>query len=33
VIDISMSGYRNLHRVIQVEEREKVAIEEPLQPE
>lgn len=33
VIDISMSGYRNLHRVIQVEEREKVSIEEPLQPE
>ncbi len=33
VIDISMSGYRSLHRVIQVEEREKVAIEEPLQPE
>jgi serine/threonine protein kinase len=33
VIDISMSGYRNLHRVIQVEEREKVSIEEPLTPE
>jgi eukaryotic-like serine/threonine-protein kinase len=33
VIDISMSGYRNLHRVIQVEEREKVSVEEPLTPE
>lgn len=30
VIDISMSGYRSLHRVIQVEEQEKVSIEEPL---
>jgi hypothetical protein len=31
VIDITMSGYRNLHRVINVEEGEKVAIEETLQ--
>ena len=30
VIDISMSGYRNIHRVINVEEGEKVAIEETL---
>lgn len=33
VIDISMSGYRSLHRVIVVEAREKVAVEEPLAPE
>ncbi len=33
VIDITMSGYRSLHRVIQVQEREKVAIEESLSPE
>jgi serine/threonine-protein kinase len=33
VLDITMSGYRSLHRVIQVEEREKVAIEETLSPE
>jgi serine/threonine protein kinase len=33
VIDITMSGYRSLHRVIQVQEREKVAIEETLSPE
>jgi len=33
VIDITMSGYRSLHRVIAVEEREKVAIEETLSPE
>lgn len=33
VIDITMSGYRSLHRVIVVEEREKVAIEETLTPE
>jgi serine/threonine-protein kinase len=32
-IDITMSGYRSLHRVIQVQEREKVAIEETLSPE
>jgi serine/threonine protein kinase len=31
VIDITMSGYRNLHRVINVGEGEKVAIEETLQ--
>jgi hypothetical protein len=30
VIDITMSGYHSLHKVIVVEEREKVAIEEPL---
>jgi len=30
VIDITMPGYRNLHRVINVEEGEKVAIEEIL---
>jgi len=29
-IDITMSGYRSLHRVIDVEQGEKVAIEEPL---
>jgi hypothetical protein len=33
VIDITMSGYRSLHRVIVVEQREKVAIEEALSPE
>ena len=33
VLDITMSGYRSLHRVIVVEPREKVAIEEPLTPE
>ncbi len=33
VIDITMSGYRSLHRVIKVEQREKVAIEETLSPE
>ncbi len=33
VIDITMSGYRSLHRVIVVETREKVAIEEALSPE
>jgi serine/threonine-protein kinase len=33
VIDITMSGYHSLHRVIVVGEREKVAIEEPLSPE
>jgi hypothetical protein len=33
VIDITMSGYHSLHRVIVVEEREKVAIEEALTPE
>jgi serine/threonine-protein kinase len=33
VLDITMSGYRSLHRVIQVQEREKVAIEETLSPE
>jgi hypothetical protein len=33
VVDISMSGYRSLHRVIDVEEGEKVAIEESLSPE
>ena len=33
VIDITMSGYRTLHRVIVVGEREKVAIEEALSPE
>ena len=30
VVDITMSGYRSVHRVITVEEGEKVAIEEPL---
>jgi serine/threonine-protein kinase len=30
VIDVTMAGYRNLHRVINVEEGEKVAIEEAL---
>jgi len=33
VIDITMSGYHSLHRVIVVEQREKVAIEESLSPE
>jgi hypothetical protein len=33
VVDITMSGYHSLHRVIVVEEREKVAIEEALTPE
>lgn len=33
VLDISMSGYRTLHRVINVEEGEKVAIEESLTPQ
>ncbi len=33
VIDITMSGYHSLHKVIVVEEREKVAIEEALTPE
>ncbi len=33
VIDITMSGYRNLHRVIDVEDGEKVAIEETLSPQ
>src|SRR5207249_2308849 len=33
VIDITMSGYRSLHRIIKVEQREKVAIEETLSPE
>jgi serine/threonine protein kinase len=33
VIDISMSGYRNVHRVINVEQREKVAMDVTLLPE
>ncbi len=33
VVDISMSGYRGVHRVINVEQREKVAIEETLSPD
>ena len=32
-VDITMSGYRSLHRVINVEQGEKVAIEEPLTPQ
>lgn len=32
-IDITMSGYRTLHRVIDVQEGEKVAIEESLSPQ
>jgi hypothetical protein len=32
-IDITMSGYRSLHRVIDVEQGEKVAIEESLAPQ
>jgi hypothetical protein len=32
-IDITMSGYRSLHRVIDVEQGEKVAIEESLMPQ
>jgi hypothetical protein len=33
VIDITMSGYRRVHRVISVESKERVAIEETLIPE
>ena len=33
VIDITMSGYHSLHRVIVVEQKEKIAIEEALSPE
>jgi hypothetical protein len=33
VIDITMPGYRSLHRVIDVQEGEKVAIEESLSPQ
>jgi len=33
VIDITMSGYRGVHRVINVEQKERVAIEETLLPE
>jgi len=33
VIDITLAGHRTLHRVINVEEGEKVAIEESLSPQ
>jgi len=33
VVDITMSGYRSVHRVINVEQREKVAMEVTLTPE
>jgi serine/threonine protein kinase len=33
LIDISMSGYRSIHRVINVEQQERVAIEEALSPQ
>lgn len=33
VLDINMSGYRGVHRVISVESKERVAIEETLVPE
>jgi serine/threonine protein kinase len=33
VIDVTMSGYRSLHRVITVQEGEKLAIQETLNPE
>jgi serine/threonine protein kinase len=33
VVDITMSGYRDVHRVINVEQREKVAMEVTLTPE
>lgn len=33
VIDVSMSGYRSLHKVVNVEEGEKVQIEESLLPQ
>jgi hypothetical protein len=33
VLDVTMSGYRSVHRVINVESRERVAIEETLIPE
>jgi hypothetical protein len=33
VIDISLSGYRGVHRVVNVESKERVAIEETLIPQ
>ncbi len=33
VVDITMSGYRSLHRVVNIQEGEKLAIEETLIPE
>jgi serine/threonine-protein kinase len=33
VIDITMSGYKSVHRVINVEEQERVSIEEALSPQ
>jgi hypothetical protein len=33
LIDITMSGYRSIHRVINVEQQERVAIEEALSPQ
>ena len=33
VVDITMSGYKSLHRIISVSEGEKIAIEETLSPE
>ena len=33
VIDVTMSGYRPLHRVVNIQEGEKLAIEETLVPE
>jgi hypothetical protein len=32
-VDITLSGYRAVHRVINVEQREKVAMEVTLTPE
>jgi hypothetical protein len=33
VIDVTMSGYRPLHRVVNIQEGERLAIEENLSPE
>jgi hypothetical protein len=33
LIDITMSGYHSIHRVINVEQQERVAIEEALSPQ
>ncbi len=33
VIDVTMSGYRPLHRVVNIQEGERLAIEETLSPE
>jgi hypothetical protein len=33
VVDVTMSGYRPLHRVVNIQEGERLAIEESLSPE